>query len=78
MAFGMSDFVVDLRAGFGKSGTPDLGAFGTEDYFGWWYFDGNISFPTPIMISPTPLGIAGFGGGVFWNVNTDQDRKSVV
>ncbi|MEM7573588.1 MAG: hypothetical protein AAF433_11830 [Bacteroidota bacterium] len=72
MAFGMSDFVVDLRAGFGKSGTPDTGAFGTEDYFGWWYFDGNISFPAPIMISPTPLGIAGFGGGVFWNVNTDH------
>ncbi|MEL6141840.1 MAG: hypothetical protein AAFU67_09510, partial [Bacteroidota bacterium] len=69
--FGVADaFELDLYAGFGQYGTPDLGDYGTENYYGWWYLDGTARFSPGITLVPTPpVMLSGFGGGIYWNVD---------
>jgi len=67
-------FSADLKAGFGRYGSPDDGAFGSGMYYGYWYFDGmfRYSIPPPLSgidVSP-PFNLVhfcGLGGGIYWN-----------
>lgn len=67
-------FTAALKAGFGKYGSPDDGAFGSRKYYGYWYFDGmfRYSIPPPVsgidVIPPYNLvHFCGLGGGIYWN-----------
>ncbi len=66
---GLGVFNMSLIAGFGTAGTPDEGIFGTQDYYGWWYFDGMARVWPGLPIVPAfPIAhFNGFGGGVYWN-----------
>lgn len=72
-----ADFGFDLKAGFGKAGDSELGAYGTENYHGWWYLDGMFRFPSP-GIQMGIVGMNGIGGGVYWNCTAPVLTLSVA
>ncbi|MBK8393362.1 MAG: hypothetical protein IPL23_30680 [Saprospiraceae bacterium] len=66
---GLGVFNMSLKAGFGNYGKPKNGPFGSERYYGWWYFDGMARLWPGLPLVP-PFTIAhfnGFGGGIYWN-----------
>jgi len=76
---GLGLFDMSLIAGFGTKGTPDDGHYGTNKYFGWWYFDGMARMIPGIPVVP-PFPIAhfnGFGGGVYWNATAPAVNVSI-
>ena len=69
ISLGLGVFDMQLNAGFGNHGRPENGAYGSEGYYGWWYFDGMARIPGGLPLVP-PFTIAhfnGFGGGIYWN-----------
>jgi len=74
---GMMDVVLPmglggrLEAQFGTYGTPPTaGGVVTysADYFPYWRVDATVVLPEPIPLGTLPLGIGGFGGGIFKNM----------
>lgn len=66
---GLGVFNMSLIAGFGNYGKPENGPYGSERYYGWWYFDGMARLWPGLPLVP-PFTIAhfnGFGGGIYWN-----------
>ncbi|HZV69034.1 MAG TPA: hypothetical protein VFG10_05795 [Saprospiraceae bacterium] len=76
---GLGVFNMSLIAGFGTSGKPDDGEYGTRHYFGWWYFDGMARvFPGLPLVPPTVIAhFNGFGGGVYWNATAPAVNVSM-
>lgn len=72
-------FTMDLIAGFGTHGRPDDGEYGTNKYYGWWYFDGmaRISPGLPIPAFPPIAHFNGFGGGIYWNTTAPEINVSL-
>lgn len=53
-------------------GTAQFGKTTSGDAFNYWFVDARAAFPKPIpMVGP--LGIAGFGGGAFYNMSFTND-----
>ena len=66
---GLGVFNMSLKAGFGNYGRPENGPYGSERYYGWWYFNGMARLWPGLPLVP-PFTIAhfnGFGGGIYWN-----------
>lgn len=76
---GLGVFNMSLIAGFGTHGTPDRGAFGTRNYYGWWYFDGMARLWPGLPIVPAfPIAhFNGFGGGIYWNATAPAINVSM-
>ena len=81
--FGLGFFAMSLKAGFGSYGKPEDGRYGTNKYYGWWYFDGmaRVSPGLPIPAFPPIAHFNGFGGGIYWNttapsINVSMDQIS--
>ena len=53
-------------------GTAQFGKTTTGDGYNYWFVDARASLPKPIPLVG-PLGIAGFGGGAFYNMSFNND-----
>jgi len=53
-------------------GTAQFGKTTSGDAFPYWFVDARASFPKPVPLVG-PLGIAGFGGGAFYNMSFTND-----
>lgn len=58
---------VEATAQFGSKKEDD------ENFY-YWYVDASAAFGTPIAIGTTGLGIAGFGGGAYFNMTMNDAR----
>lgn len=68
---GLGPINVTMNGAFGRSGDPEDGAFGTQDYFGYWMIDGMARMSPGILITPIPpVFFNGLGGGFYYNMIT--------
>ena len=67
----------NLTADFGTQSSDPNAEFGTSQNFNYWYLDGMVYLPAGVPIGASGLGVYGFGGGVYINMQAGNDSLSM-